>query len=50
MAFYRPGNWLPTGGINHYLLVLRLYDTPVGIATKAGRETPMPTITTGRCQ
>jgi hypothetical protein len=46
----RAGNWLPTGGIEHYLLVLRLYDTPVGIATKAGRETPMPSVTTGRCQ
>jgi hypothetical protein len=46
----RPGNWLPTGGIEHYLLLLRLYDTPVGIATKAGRETPMPTVTTERCQ
>ena len=26
----RPGNWLPTGGVEKYLLVLRLYDTPVG--------------------
>ena len=46
----RSGNWLPTGGIERYLLLLRLYDTPVGIATKSGRETPMPTITMGRCQ
>ena len=46
----RAGNWLPTGGIEHYLIALRLYDTPVGIATRAGRETPMPTVTTGRCQ
>ncbi len=46
----RPGNWLPTGGIERYLLALRLYDTPVGIASKAGRETPMPSITLGRCQ
>ena len=45
----RPGNWLPTGGVERYLLVLRLYDTPVGISTRAGRETPMPAITTGRC-
>lgn len=45
----RPGNWLPTGGIERYVLMLRLYDTPVGIATRAGRETPMPAITTGRC-
>jgi hypothetical protein len=38
------GNWLPTGGVERYLLVLRLYDTPVGVATRAGREAPMPQI------
>ena len=46
----RPGNWLPTGGIERYQLVLRLYDTPVGIASKAGKETPMPSVSMGRCQ
>lgn len=45
----RPGNWLPTGGIAKYVLVLRLYDTPVGITTRAGRETPMPAVTQGQC-
>ncbi|MGE3147940.1 MAG: DUF1214 domain-containing protein [Pseudorhodoplanes sp.] len=40
----RAGNWLPTGGLDSYILVLRLYDTPVGIATRAGREAQMPTI------
>ena len=45
----RPGNWLPTGGMERYVLVLRLYDTPVGIATRAGRETPMPSVSSGRC-
>ena len=40
----RSGNWLPTGGIERYTLVLRLYDSPVGVATRAGRETPMPSI------
>jgi hypothetical protein len=46
----RAGNWLPTGGVERYLLVLRLYDTPVGIATRTGREAPMPAIiTTGGC-
>jgi hypothetical protein len=44
------GNWLPTGGIERYVLVLRLYDTPVGVSTKAGREVPMPAITTGDCR
>ena len=31
----RAGNWLPTGGVDSYMLVLRLYDTPVGVATRA---------------
>ncbi len=45
----RPGNWLPTNGVERYLLVLRLYDTPIGIATRTGREAPMPAVTTGQC-
>jgi hypothetical protein len=45
----RPGNWLPTGGIEHYLLALRLYDTPVGLATRTGPDTPMPSIREGTC-
>ena len=45
----RYGNWLPTGGVDRYILVLRLYDTPVGVATRAGREAPMPSITTREC-
>jgi hypothetical protein len=44
-----PGNWLPTGGIERYVLVLRLYDTAVGVSTKAGREVPMPAIATRNC-
>lgn len=44
-----PGNWLPTGGIERYILAMRFYDTSVGVATKEGREIPMPTITTGSC-
>ena len=27
-----------------YMLVLRLYDSPVGVATRAAREAPMPSI------
>jgi hypothetical protein len=42
----RPGNWLPTGGVDRYVLVMRFYDTPVGIATRAEREAPMPAIQT----
>jgi hypothetical protein len=45
----RAGNWLPTGGVDAYVLVLRLYDTPVGVATRAGREAPMPAITERAC-
>jgi hypothetical protein len=44
-----PGNWLPTGGIERYQLVLRLYDTAVGVSTKAGREVPMPAVSTRSC-
>ena len=47
----RPGNWLPTGGIDGYILMLRFYDTSLGIATRAGREAPMPAIRSTRiCQ
>jgi hypothetical protein len=44
-----PGNWLPTGGVERYILVLRLYDTAVGVSTKAGREVPMPAINVRSC-
>lgn len=43
------GNWLPTGGIERYELVLRFYDSSVGVATKAEREAPMPSIKTVSC-
>ncbi len=44
-----PGNWLPTGGIDRYTLALRFYDTAVGVATKEGREIPMPAVKTRSC-
>ena len=40
----RAGNWLPTNGVERYMLVLRLYDSPVGVATRAAREAPMPAV------
>jgi len=47
----RPGNWLPSGGLERYLLVLRFYDTSVGVATRAEREAPMPSIRrSGACR
>ena len=45
----RPGNWLPTGGIDRYVVVLRLYDTPVGVATRTARDAPMPAVSQGDC-
>ena len=45
----RSGNWLPTNGIESYVLVLRLYDSPVGVATRAAREAPMPSVTVQSC-
>jgi hypothetical protein len=45
----RSGNWLPTGGVDHYELVLRLYDSSVGVATRAAREIPMPAVSVRSC-
>ncbi len=43
------GNWLPTGGVERYALVLRFYDTAIGVATRASREVPMPAVKTRGC-
>jgi hypothetical protein len=45
----RPGNWLPTGGIDRFVVVLRLYDTPVGVATRTAKDAPMPAVAQGGC-
>jgi hypothetical protein len=45
----RAGNWLPSGGIDRYILMLRLYDTPLGIARQTVREIAMPSIKTLGC-
>ena len=45
----RAGNWLPTGGIDRYVVVLRLYDTPVGVATRTAKDAPMPAVAQGTC-
>jgi hypothetical protein len=45
----RPGNWLPSGSVDHYVLLLRFYDTSLRIATRAGREAPMPTLRVESC-
>ena len=45
----RAGNWLPTGGLDRYMLALRLYDTPVGVGTRTQKDAPMPSIVTVGC-
>jgi hypothetical protein len=45
----RPGNWLPSGGIERFVMVWRLYDTPIGVATRTTKEGPMPAITRRGC-
>lgn len=45
----RDGNWIPTGGIDRYMLAMRLYDTPVGVATRTQRDAPMPSVKVASC-
>jgi hypothetical protein len=45
----RAGNWLPTGGLDRYLVMMRLYDTPVGVATRTQKDAPMPAVVTVGC-
>ena len=45
----RSGNWLPSGGRDHVVVVLRLYDAPVGLGTRSGESAEMPTITQVHC-
>lgn len=45
----RAGNWLPTAGIDRYMVVMRLYDTPVGVGTRTQKDAPMPSLATVGC-
>jgi hypothetical protein len=45
----RPGNWLPSGGIERFVLVWRLYDTPIGVASLTTKEGPMPALARKSC-
>jgi len=45
----RAGNWLPTGGIGHYMLVMRFYDTSVGVSVRSERDAPMPSVQMRGC-
>ncbi len=45
----RAGNWLPTGGRDRIVLVVRLYDAPIGIASRTGEPLEMPRVTQTEC-
>ena len=45
----RPGNWIPSAGVDRYVLVMRLYDTPVGVATRTAKDAPMPAVKESDC-
>lgn len=45
----RPGNWLPSGGVENFVLVWRLYDTPIGVTSLTTKEGPMPAIMRKGC-
>ena len=45
----RPGNWLPSGARERIVLTLRLYDTPVGLASSTSDAPEMPRLVTERC-
>jgi hypothetical protein len=45
----RPGNWLPSGGIEQFVLVWRLYDTPISAASRTASEGSMPAIMRKSC-
>ena len=46
----QPGNWLPTGDANAFLLVLRAYDSPVSATASALTEKGLPAIDRVSCQ
>lgn len=45
----RSGNWLPTGNNDRISLVLRLYDAPVGLASRSGEAVELPAIAQVKC-
>ncbi len=46
----RPGNWLPLGNTQSFVLMLRLYDTLLDFGTTKLDATAMPKIVKGRCE
>jgi hypothetical protein len=45
----RRGNWLPTGERDRIVLLLRLYDAPIGLASRSGEPLEMPSVTQVNC-
>lgn len=45
----RPGNWLPSGGVEQFVLVWRLYDTPIGVTSLNSKEGLMPAVARKSC-
>jgi len=45
----RSGNWLPTGDRDRIVLLLRLYDAPLGLASRSDQPLEMPSITQVNC-
>lgn len=45
----QPGNWLPMSATGAFVLVLRLYDTPVSSAASTLKDSDMPQIKRGAC-
>lgn len=46
----RSGNWLPTGNHEQISLVLRLYDAPIGLASRSGEAVELPRIVQVGCR
>ncbi|MGE3247693.1 MAG: DUF1214 domain-containing protein [Beijerinckiaceae bacterium] len=46
----QPGNWLPVPERQPFVLMLRLYDTPISAAASALRASDMPGIDKGACE
>jgi hypothetical protein len=45
----RSGNWLPSGERDRIVLVLRLYDAPIGLATRSSEVVEVPAISQVAC-
>ncbi|MCC6946911.1 MAG: DUF1214 domain-containing protein [Bradyrhizobiaceae bacterium] len=45
----RRGNWLPTGDRDRIVFRLRLYDAPIGLASRSGQPLEMPSVTQVNC-